>query len=660
MKMTDAEIVQGLSQQIMDSDSWSSGELSQNREMALKYYFGEKRGDEQEGCSQVISTDVADMLEAVIAGMMPALETERVIEFEAMSKDDEEQARQESDAVNWVIMSKNRGYGLLQQCIRDALLLRNGFTKTYIETERKTETNRYKDVEPAIFAMMQAAVPQGWQRELVSFENNDDGTVNFTLRDTLEKKELRVSSADPCNMYYTQGWTDICLDYIPFIAERILYTRSDLVKMGFSKSKVDDLKRITLDTDTDSDARNRGTTPDLTGWEPSQDTIECFECYWMVDLNDDGIAERRKFLLAGNTLLLNEEFPYIPYATGTGFLQPHRVTGMSLYDKLKEVQDIKTTTLRQYLDCFYNGNLGRMGYVKNMVNLDHLTNPQPSGVIELNSPDALVPIPGLDIGGSAQALLGYMDKVRSERGGASLDLQSAEAQVMGETAQGIERQYSVREMLAALMTRTLTETLIAGTYRNVHRAMRSFVSDQVTYRTKQGFENTNPADWQERDRINVRGGLSMGEQRKKTQALGGVIQQQTAMMTGGLNGVLVDLKGIYQASIDWARASGLDNPEAYFINPESPESQQTQQQQAQQSQMQQQLMIAMQQMQIQLAQQQQLLDRWKHETELQWKYFDSRLDAETKEAQMTADNVTRISVEAMKKAQGSDDYRKGE
>ena len=659
--MDNAEIVQGLTQQILQSDSWSSGELATNRQKALLYYFGEKRGDEQTGCSSVISTDVADMLEAVIAGMMPALETERVIEFEALSRDDEEKARQESEAVNWVIMSKNQGYILLQECIRDALLLRNGFTKVYVESVTDKQSKRFVDISSEVMAMLVLAAPQGWERTITNADENEDGSWNATVQDKRVRRELNVKSVDPCNVYYSQGYCSSDLQDLPFFAERILYMRGELIEMGFAAKTVNSLKRITLDTSPDETARNRtGVTPDLQGWESSQDIIECFECYWRIDIDGDGIPELRKFLMAGGEILVNEPAPFNPYATGTGFLQPHRLTGMSLYDKLATVQDVKTATLRQYLDCFYNGNTGGVAYVKNMVNLDHLSNPMPSRMVEVTDPQAIIPLPSIDIGASAQALLDYMDKVRSARGGASLDLQSAEAQIMGETAQGVERQYSVREMLAAMMTRTLSETLIAGTYRNVHKALRLYAADALTYRTRDGFNQTNPAEWVERDRVVVRGGLSMGEQRKKQQALGGVIQQQTTMMQAGFNNILVSLPAIYKSSIDWARASGIDNPEAYFTNPELPESQQAQQQQAQQAQQQQQMMVALQQMQLQLAQQQQAIEKWKHETELQWKYFDSKLDAEIKEAQMTGDNVTKLKLEEIRVVAGSDEYRKGE
>ncbi len=659
MKLTEGQLVAGIYQQLQNSDSWQSGELAENRRKALNYYFGEPRGDEAAGCSAVISTDVADMIEAVIAGMMPALETDQIIEFESMGQEDDDAARRESEAVNWVVMNQNHGYIMLQQAIRDALLLRNGFTKCYVHTKTESNKNTFT-IDPALLPFFVQSPPPGFQREIISYDDADDGQIKVRAVDTRTERLLKVCSVDPCNVFYTAGWDSYDLQDIPFFCERHLYTRSQLIEMGYSKAKVDALPRITVDTSEDAQARNNTTTtPNLVGITQSQDVIECFEAYWHIDADGDGLNELRRIFVAGRTILSNEEYEFIPYATGTPFIQPHRLTGMSLFDKLRMVQDVKTAALRQYLDCFQNGNLGRVGYVKGMVNTNHLLNPRPSGAVEVDDPNAIFPLPSIDIGPSAQALLDYMDKVRSSRGGASLDLQSAEAQIMGETAQGVERQYSVREMLAAMMAKTIAETLVAGTYRNVHKALRLFVTGEMTYRNRQGAEKTDPAQWPERTRIVVRGGLSMGEQRKKVQALSGVIQQQQMLLGAGMNGILIDLTRFYQASIDWARASGIDNAEAYFINPASPESQQAQQSQAQQAQQQQQMAQALQQLQIQMAQQAQAFEKYKVDEELRFKYYDSNLDAEVQEAKITGDNVTKITVEQLRKELGNDEYRQG-
>jgi hypothetical protein len=61
--MTDSELKSVLSAEIADSLAHLGGELSEQRRKALRYYLAEPFGNEQEGRSKVMSTDVADVIE---------------------------------------------------------------------------------------------------------------------------------------------------------------------------------------------------------------------------------------------------------------------------------------------------------------------------------------------------------------------------------------------------------------------------------------------------------------------------------------------------------------------------------------------------------------------------------------------------------------------
>ncbi len=93
------------------------------------------------------------------------------------------------------------------------------------------------------------------------------------------------------------------------------------------------------------------------------------------------------------------------------------------------MQDAKTATLRQLLDNQNAANNARVIAVDGQVNMDDVVNSRPGDVVRTRSPDSIQPFPFTDIGASAQSTLAYLDKIRSERGGASLDLQSAELQI---------------------------------------------------------------------------------------------------------------------------------------------------------------------------------------------------------------------------------------
>lgn len=650
-RMSNTEIAAIVQNQVQLAAGANTTELDSLRADALKYYYGFKRGDEVAGCSQVISSDVADMLEAVVATMMPALESGGVVQFIPQNENDIDQAQIESQAVNYFVMNENNGYIYIQEAVRDALLLRNGITKVWIDEQIDVKTESFKELTPMEYVgLVNMPVDENTQIEVVSESlDADTQTIDLTLRVTVTKKNLKVDSVDPAVFFYTPNYQSICLDKIPLCGEVCFWTRSDLIQMGFDKKTVNELQKAAIQNQTNQ-ARNQdgGTQGEIYNQaaDQSQEIVQCYEVYIRMDVEGKGVSELRKIILSGNVVLSNEPWEFVPYATGTPFLQPHRVTGIGLYDKLKVVQDIKTATLRQWIDNFSNGNQGRVWYLKGAVNLDELANPRPAGMVGVDSPNAIGQLPNLDIGGSAANMMGYMDKMRSERGGASLDLQTSEAQIMGQTAQGIERQYSVREMLAAMMCRTIAETLIAGTYLNVHRTLRLFKGGEVMFQASGQFQKTNPEQWPERYRVNIASGISIGERNRKQAALVNTIQQQQALFQAGMGGIMCNLSGYYAAITDLAQVSGIDSPERYFIDPKSPESQQAQKQQQATQQQQQQMMQQQQQMlvmmQKQLAEQQMQLDKYKADQKTRFDYDKLHQDGELKEAEIVSSAATTL------------------
>ena len=59
------------------------------------------------------------------------------------------------------------------------------------------------------------------------------------------------------------------------------------------------------------------------------------------------------------------------------------------------------------------------------------------------------------------------------------------------------------------------------------------------------------------------------------------MMRQDALIAGGLDEVLVSMDNMYNATVDWVRASGVNGAERYFIDPTSEEGQASYQQKLQ-------------------------------------------------------------------------------
>jgi hypothetical protein len=285
--------------------------------------------------------------------------------------------------------------------------------------------------------------------------------------------------------------------------------------------------------------------------------------------------------------------------------------------------------------------------------------------VRIKSPDAIVPLVSQDLGPSARGFLDYQDKMRSERGGASLDLQSAEAQVAGHTAAGTDRQYTARELLAALMARNVAETLVRGLYRLVHRTMRTADMGEQQMKRAGEWQREDPREWKERSRLTVALGLTVAERARIQGALRETIQLQTQAITQGMRGILVDLPQLHAAAVELAKASGLPAPERFYIDPASPEAKQEQQRQndMQQQQQQQDEPQRAALLQLTLSQEKYMHDteqrfkRYKQDTDTELGYFKELLQAqtetETTEATLVASAATQLATQSAGRANGS-------
>jgi hypothetical protein len=119
--------------------------LEIDRYNALNAYLARPLGNEIENRSQVVMPILRD----TIAWMMPQLmrmfvSTKTVCRLDPVSQDDEQQAEQETLAVNHVFMSENNGVMILHDFFMDALLMRNSYVEVHTSEDESVSEERYK------------------------------------------------------------------------------------------------------------------------------------------------------------------------------------------------------------------------------------------------------------------------------------------------------------------------------------------------------------------------------------------------------------------------------------------------------------------------------------------------------------------------------------
>ena len=110
-KMTESELKAILSAEIADSIGHIGGELSEQRRKALDYYLGQPFGNEIEGRSKVVSTDVSDTIEWILPSLLRIFTAgDDVVRYEPTGPEDEEVARQATGYANWIFNRDNPGF----------------------------------------------------------------------------------------------------------------------------------------------------------------------------------------------------------------------------------------------------------------------------------------------------------------------------------------------------------------------------------------------------------------------------------------------------------------------------------------------------------------------------------------------------------------------
>ncbi len=650
---TEAELEGMIGQQISQSRDFAQDFLEENRRQAWKYYLGRRGRDEdfsattnregytREGGSEAVSEDVADMVEALMATLMPIFGSDIPVEFEPIGPGDEENASAESDAVANVLIERNKGWLVIAEAIKDALLLRNATIKVWIDERTITEHRTLNDIDDEDLAGLIDQMPPGVDVAITSREGK-----KARLRLSRTIRTPKVKAIQQAHFLIDPNHDNIDISDAFFVAERKFSSRSEMISVGFPKGKVKNLPAFTQDTDVDSNASNiEGISAEMSRPTHDSDVIEWFEVYMRIDMTGNGISNLTKFAWSNQELLDKNPAAFIPYATGTGWLVPHRYSGLSVYDKLQQVTDIKSRVLQQYLDNLVTNNTARTGVNENTVNIDDLLAGRPNAIVRNDgSPhDDIMAFPTNDTGQSSQALLNYMDKVRDQRAGAALTFQEPEAQMVRSnvTAASADRQMSPGEQQAAMIARTLAETLLRSTFLLLHETLRTQFPDTLMLNRSGQWFPVSPSQWPPRDRVNIKVGLSPTERNRKAAALLQVLTfQQQAVGAGGQD-IIVNLDGIHRAVLDWAKSVDLDNPEKYFIDPESEQSQQAAQAASEKADQQFQSQIDAVTAEAKAAAMNTTADRETDKEKIAFEYFKEILNAENIDAKILGDALSK-------------------
>lgn len=577
-RMDDEELASIIDTEVRQSIGYYTGELANDRRMAMAYYNGDPFGNEVEGRSSVVSRDVADTIEWIMPTLMKIFTaTDEVVRFEPQGPEDEAGAKQATDYINYLFNRQNNGFVALYSFFKDALLLRNGFLKVYWEEYSDTNTETYEylsdDEFMVVMQAVQALEDEGNEVKLLEHEV-ENGFHTLKYKVTMKHGKLCIDPCPPDEILVNRraSWD---LQKARFVAHRCRKTISELNEDGFN---TDDLPEGD-DSDLTLEAQERFKDEDISmrdEVDPAMREVWVTEAYPMVDFDGDGIAERRMVTVVGGRILkykkggsANVEIDRVPLVTTTPILMPHKLIGKSIADQIMDLQLIKSTVMRQVLDNMYLTNNGRMMVLDGMANIDDLLTVRPGGIVRVKAFDAVKPLQAPPLGAPAFQLLGYIDNVREGRTGvryfSGMDPDAISKDISGKALDAFAQ---AAQPKIELIARIFAETGVKDLFWSIFELTQKHSTKKQQMRLNNTWTQVDPREWSNKFDMSVSVGLGTGSHSMQLQGMQliGQMQQQIAMSP--MWGMVVTPQNVYNAAICAAKAIDPKRANTFFTDPQ--------------------------------------------------------------------------------------------
>ena len=486
-------------------------ELNGERANALEFYNGEPFGDEEDGRSQVVTRDVAEVVDYATASLIRTmLSGSNAVEFECRDK---ELAQQVTAAVGQEFFQGQDGYRVLHDWIKAGLLEKSSICKVCVEEQEPIRREAVIPVEQ--LAMMQA---QGAQ--MIAAAPMDETEAMWAVawaeprpaifRDYVVPNEESAIAFDARDL-------DSDCQYNMFMMQRSV---SQIAEMGYDVSALSDESYNDTQTElsTARDGANRSSWVTGNNRTGPNRVVWLFEEYARFDLNGDGITELLKVHRVGTHILNVEAIDEQPGVVWCPFPMPHRIIGQSLSDKVMDIQRVRSVLMRQALDNIYQSNAPRWTLSESAIGdttIDDLLTVRAAGIIRHVGPQGPVPVEIPFVAQNAFEFMQVLSGEKESRTGITRLNQGLDADALNYTATGTAMMQASGQQIEDYMARNFAEAF-ARLMLKKYRLMRQFGSP-MTVMIDGDEIDTDPRTWPDDMKVRVRVGLGTGRKDQRLQ-----------------------------------------------------------------------------------------------------------------------------------------------
>ncbi len=575
MSDTEQELMSRIHQEITDSLGYD-GEISIQREKAIKYYYALPFGNEVDGRSQYVDSTVQDTIEWIKPSLMRVFASgDEMVKFTPHGPEDVQAAEQATDYVNYVFTKDNPGWEILYSWFHDALLQKNGIVKVWWDEYPETQREEYRGLTDMEFEVLTANKAV----EVIEHEEYyEDVTYhNIVIHRGDYNGKIKIENVPPDEFLISREAKGI--QDARFVCHRVRKTVSELREMYGDDWDVGELGAGYNAEMYNAERLARYEFDDSNQWGSGLNETgeEALREYWLhesfikTDYDDDGIAELRKVCSVGDYIFSNEEVDKTPFVSITPLKIPHKFFGMSVADLVMDLQLIKSTLMRNLMDNAYNQNFGRYAVLEGQANLDDLLTQRPGGVVRVKSPNAVMPLATPPLQPESFQMLGYLDDVRESRTGVNKNTQglNADALTSHTTATAVNAVMSNAQSRVELIARQFAETGVKELMRCIYELLLKNQDKERVVMLRNQWVPVRPDMWNDKMDCTVSVALGNGSKDQQMAHLSQMLQFAGQAMQGGLP--IVTPQNMYNLGAALVKAMGYQNVDDYLTPPPPPQ-----------------------------------------------------------------------------------------
>ena len=592
--MDDADLESLVGSELTDATSFVDSELSPVRARAIQYYRGEPFGNEEEGRSQVVSTDVRDTINGVMPSLMRVFfGSKKVVQFVPRGPEDVASAEQATDYVNFIFTQDNNGFLLCHSVFKDALRGALGVAKYYWDEKVEVKTEHYSGLDESSLTLLlnePGVVGSAVQSmDDPSYQPPVDPMTGAPVVDPMTglpppapqiySVELKRETKDGRVVVEAVPPEEFLIDRrarsvedATLVAHRRMMRVSDLVALGYDEDEVRaQMGAFELDTNDEYIARNPYAESYGPGGTQDDKRVLYVEAYVRVDFDRDGISELRKVCTIGPgyKVVMNEPCSHRPFATFCPDPEPHALIGLSIFDMTADLQRIKSAIMRNMMDSLSLSIHPRIGVVEGQANMDDVLNTEVGGVIRMRQAGAVQPFSVPFVGQAAFPMLEYLDSVRETRTGMSKAAMGLDAGALQSTTRAaVAATVSAAQQHLELIARVFAETGMRALFKGILKLVVENQDRPRVVRLRNQWVPIDPRSWNSGMDVEVDVALGGGTEEQKVAVLTSIAQKQEQILqTMGPMNPLVTPQQYRNTLAKLTEFSGFRNADEFFLNP---------------------------------------------------------------------------------------------